>query len=222
MKHFAPFSVAVLVLVLAISAASQQPAANKPPTWAFPNGEQVPQTLRKEEPVPVSVPGSSKTYTPAQIDDGFNPPDWFPDEHPPIPQVVAHGNGKVVRACANCHLTTGMGHPESAIVTGFSVSYFIRQMEDMKAGDRKTGGIMDNIAGGMSEEDMRQAAEYFAALKPIPYVKVVETDTVEKSYVERGGMRLRAIGGELSLWAIELSCCRKTKSGSCGAIRTVP
>ena len=192
MRHFTWISIAVLTLVFAIAAAPQQPAASMGPGWAFPFGEQVAQSLRKEEPGPLKIPESAKTYTQAQIDDGFNPPDWFPDEHPPMPQVVARGGGKDVRACANCHLTTGMGHPESAIVTGFSVPYFVRQIEDMKSGDRRTGGIMDTISKAMSEEDVRQAAEYFASLKPFPYIKVVETETVEKSYVERGGMRLRA------------------------------
>jgi cytochrome c553 len=143
----------------------------------------------------LKVPGSAKAYTQAEIDDGMNPPDWFPDEHPPMPQVVAHGKGKDVRACANCHLTTGMGHPESAIVTAFGIPYFLRQMADMKSGDRKTGGIMDTIAKGMSEQDAQAAAEYFSGLKPFPYVKVIETETVDKSYVERGGMRLRSPDG---------------------------
>ena len=192
MKHFTWISIAVLTLVFAIDAVPQQPAASMGPGWAFPFGEQVAQSLRKEELGPLKIPGSARTYTQAQIDDGFNPPDWFPDEHPPMPQVVARGGGKDVRACANCHLTTGMGHPESAIVTGFSVPYFMRQIEDMKSGDRRTGGIMDTISKAMSEEDVRQASEYFASLKPFPYIKVVETETVEKSYVERGGMRLRA------------------------------
>jgi len=192
MRHFTWISIAVLTLVFAIDAAPQQPAASMGPGWAFPFGEQVAQSLRKEELGPLKIPGSARTYTQAQIDDGFNPPDWFPDEHPPMPQVVARGGGKDVRACANCHLTTGMGHPESAIVTGFSVPYFMRQIEDMKSGDRRTGGIMDTISKAMSEEDVRQASEYFASLKPFPYIKVVETETVEKSYVERGGMRLRA------------------------------
>ena len=192
MRHFTWISIAVLTLVFAIDAAPQQPAASMGPGWAFPFGEQVAQSLRKEELGPLKIPGSARTYTQAQIDDAFNPPDWFPDEHPPMPQVVARGAGKDVRACAQCHLATGMGHPESAIVTGFSVPYFMRQIDDMKSGDRKTGGIMDTISKAMSEEDARQAAEFFADLKPFPYVKVVETETVEKSYVERGGMRLRA------------------------------
>jgi cytochrome c553 len=195
MKHFTWGSIAVLLLVFAISAASQQQRAPTGPGWAFPFQDQVPKSLRTEEPGPLKVPGSTKMYTQAQIDDPLNPPDWFPDEHAPMPEVVAHGRGKDVRACATCHLASGMGHPESAIVTGFTVPYFMSQMADLKSGDRKTGGIMDTIAKATSDEDSQAAAEYFASLKPFPYVKVVETETVEKSYVERGGMRLRSPSG---------------------------
>lgn len=195
MKYFTWGSIAALLLVLATGATPQQQPATTGPGWAFPFRDQVAQTLRSEEPGLLKVPGSTKAYTQKQIDDPFNPPDWFPDEHPAMPPVVARGNGKDVRACANCHLTSGMGHPESAIVTGFDTPYFLRQMADMKSGDRKTGGIMDTLAKAASDEDAREAAAYFAGIKPIPYVKVVETETVEKSYVERGGMRLRLPSG---------------------------
>src|SRR4249920_3024427 len=109
MKRFSFLSIVALTLFLAIAAASQQPPFSRGPSWAFPSGE-TPQSLHKEGPGLLNVPGSSKAYTQQQIDDGSNPPDWFPDEHPLMPEVVAHGNGKGARACANCHLTTGMGH----------------------------------------------------------------------------------------------------------------
>ena len=64
------------------------------------------------------APGSARFYTQAQIDDPMNPPDWFPDEHPPMPQVVAHGNGTTVRACIGCHLANGHGHPENSRLPG--------------------------------------------------------------------------------------------------------
>jgi hypothetical protein len=63
-------------------------------------------------------------------------------------------------------------------------------MAEMKSGARKTGGSMDPIAKAISDEDARQAAEYFASLKPFPYIKVVEAATVPKSYVAQGNMRL--------------------------------
>lgn len=49
---------------------------------------------------------------------------------------------------------------------------------------------MINIAKAMTEEEMRDAAEYFAKLKLMPWTKVVESDTVPKFYFGRGNMRL--------------------------------
>ena len=42
---------------------------------------------------------------------------------------------------------------------------------------------MGPIARAVSDEDVRQAAEYFAAVKPTPFVKVIETATPPKTYV---------------------------------------
>jgi cytochrome c553 len=46
------------------------------------------------------------------------------------------------------------------------------------------------IARGMTDEQAREASEWFAALDPLPWVEVVETDTVPRTYVSRGYMRL--------------------------------
>ena len=35
--------------------------------------------------------GSTRSFTQAQIDDQFNPPDWFPEEHGPLPTVIQKG-----------------------------------------------------------------------------------------------------------------------------------
>ncbi len=45
-------------------------------------------------------------------------------------------------------------------------AYLIRQMAYYKAGTRKDDERMGPIAKVTSDEDIRQAAEYFAALKP--------------------------------------------------------
>ncbi len=65
--------VAVL-LVPAIGAAPQQQTAPAGPGWAFPVRDPNPPAAA-EEPGPLKAPGSAKTYTRAQIDDTFNPPD---------------------------------------------------------------------------------------------------------------------------------------------------
>jgi hypothetical protein len=69
------------------------------------------------------VPGSTRTYTRSQIDSFNDPPDWFPDEHPPTPTIVARGKGPQVRACVSCHLSTGMGHPENSRLAGAPSGY---------------------------------------------------------------------------------------------------
>src|SRR5262245_62604385 len=110
--------VALFISVVSIGVYSQQ-RAGADLAWAFPvkNGD-----LPPEEAGPKSVPGSAKTYTPAQIEDLSNPPDWFPEEHPPAPQIVQHGHGDAL-ACGACHLMSGVGHPESADMTGFTAEY---------------------------------------------------------------------------------------------------
>ena len=188
--------VLALLFVLAIRAASPQQEPGKDLSWAFP--AVVEQTL----PASVDdgglrhVPGSTRAYTLAQLEDQFNPADWFPDDHAPMPEVVKHGRPPMVRACAACHLASGMGHPESSDLTGLSVEYFVQQMADIRSGARKDTTRMTDIGKATSEADAREAAEWFATLKPRPWVRVVESNTVPKSFIGNARMRfLRPEGG---------------------------
>jgi len=182
MKRF----VGILLLVIATGMA----CAAERPGWAFPVTDKV-QPPSRDDGKAKTAPGSSLSLTRAQIDDLFNPPDWYPDLHPPMPAVVAHGDkARNVRACASCHLPTGTGHDESAYLAGLPVNYFIRQMADYKSGDRKGSGMMIGMAKTMTDEEVRAAAEYFASLKPRPWIRVVEADTVPKTYVAKGNKRL--------------------------------
>ena len=176
--------------MLSIAVTSQQ-QAGKDPSWAFPviNG-----ALPAEEPGPKSVPGSAKSYTPAQIDDLLNPPDWFPDQHAPAPPIVQKGHGAAL-ACGSCHLMSGMGHPESADVAGFTADYVVQQMADFRSGARKDSARMNGIAKAVTDEESRQAGEWFAAVKPHVWTKVTEGATVPKTIVGQGRMRFLAPGG---------------------------
>jgi cytochrome c553 len=169
---------------------SQQPAG-KDLSWAFPviNG-----TLPAEEPGPKNVPGSTKNYTPAQIDDLLNPPDWFPDQHTAAPAIVQKGHGAAL-ACGSCHLMSGLGHPESADVAGLTAAYIVQQMADFKSGARKDAARMNGIAKAMTDEESQQAADWFAAVKPQVWTKVTEASTVPKTIVGQGRMRFLAPGG---------------------------
>jgi len=164
------------------------------PGWAYPVN---PAPKPPDTTTPIQLPGSAKKYTQAQIDDGFNPPDWYPQDHPPMPDVVAHGRKETnARACALCHLTSGGGHPESAGISGLPVGYFIRQMNEFKSGVRNGARAvaMTPIAKGLNQEDFKAAAEYFASIKYPVWYKVVEGDTVPKSYLGNGAMRFPVEG----------------------------
>jgi cytochrome c553 len=136
---------------------------------------------------PVHVPGSTKEYDAAEVASNSNPPDWFPDEHGPAPRIVKGEAGVTMMACGSCHLMSGQGHPESADIAGLPADYIVRQMNYFKSGTRKDDARMGPIAKSTSDEDVRQAAEYFVALKPITWVTVIETNTPPKTYVNTAG-----------------------------------
>src|SRR5271170_1005729 len=152
------------------------------PDWAFNIPDKVQPTAVRPDGI-VRVPGSAKEYDAAKI--AGNPPDWFPDEHPAAPPVVTSGTGKRF-ACGSCHLMSGQGHSESADIAGQPAEYLIRQMTYYKSGTRKDDARMGPIAKITSDEDVREAAEYFAALKPIAWVKVIETATPPKTFIATG------------------------------------
>jgi cytochrome c553 len=213
---------AVVALALSVAfahgllvAAADEP----PPAWAYgftappppstngaspapPAPAATPAAPAAPDPTPRQVPGSPATFTLAEIRNGFGPADWFPGDHPPMPDIVAHGKRPDVRACALCHYPNGKGRPENAGVSGLPVSYFIQTMNDFKSGARRSAdarkantNIMIAIAKGMTDEEVKAAAEYFAAMKWTPWIKVVETATVPKTRIA-GGMFLKLAGAE--------------------------
>jgi cytochrome c553 len=175
--------------IFAAVAFSQQGSGVKP-AWAFPVADKDQPSVT--EPAEArQLQGSAKSYTPAQIDDLLNPPDWYPEEHGALPQIVQNGKAPNALACGSCHLLSGKGHPESADISGLPLEYLIRTMNDFKSGARIDTARMNGIAKAVSDEEIRQASEWAAKLKPGAWIKVVEADTLPKSYVSiRGRMRL--------------------------------
>ena len=70
--------------------------------WAY---QALEETLISFDDEPRTLPGSPNSYTQTEIDDPFNPPDWFPEDHAPMPEVVARGLDDQVRACSNLRQT---------------------------------------------------------------------------------------------------------------------
>ena len=172
----------------------QQPSApasalpsppQREPAWAFPVQA---GSLPAEAPEAKSIEGSTKKYTPQEIDNLLSPPDWFPEAHKPAPGIVQKGHGAAL-ACGSCHLMSGLGHPESADLTGFTADYIVQQMLDFKNGTRKDYARMNGISKEVSDQESREAAEWFASLSRKKWSRVVEAAMVPKTFVGQGRMR---------------------------------
>jgi cytochrome c553 len=196
-----PFSVVFLLSTAATF------AADKPPAWAY--GIPAEPAAHAPQP-PRAAPdqsakhlaGSTAEFTRAQIGDRFGPADWYPGDHPAMPEVVAHGRKPDIWACALCHYPNGKGRPENAGVSGLPVSYFVHQMHDFRDGLRKSAdpnkrntNLMIVYAKAMTDDEIKAAAEYFGSMKWTPWIKVVESSNVPKTRLA-GGMFLPLPGNE--------------------------
>ena len=166
--------------------------------------------------------GSRRTYWLVDLSDWQNVVDWFPNEHVPMPSVVQHGPaslGTQTRACAFCHKTTGGGRPDNAPVAGLPAPYFLRQLEDFRAGRRKSSdpcksniATMIALAQAMSEDEEGAAAEYYAAQRGGPPVPLIETNGVHRQHTLPAIGTSRPAANVLSRWSIASSKWRKIRN----------
>jgi cytochrome c553 len=180
-------SLLIVASLSALSLATPQLGTLRQPSWAFQVIDPA-APAQPEDAGPIRVPGSNRTYTRADIENLAAPPDWFPEENAPKPDIVLRGRGAVL-ACGACHLMSGLGHPESADLSGLRAEYIVQQLQDFKSGVRKDMSRMNTISAAMTDDEMKQSAEWFAARKPAPWNRVVETATVPKSFIGPGRMR---------------------------------
>src|SRR4051794_28227597 len=163
-------------------------AADAPPEWAYPV---TPPDFKQppDDGVPRRVPGSTATYTVTQLRDRFIAPVWHPGEHPALPEIVAQGRKPDVYACGFCHRADGPGGPENANLAGLPAAYIKQQMADYRSGARRTSvpgrnvDLMISLAKAANEAEIDAAAAYFASLRTRGVVRVVESDSVPRSYV---------------------------------------
>ena len=178
-----------LCAMIFVSLFSVAAFADGGPSWAYPVADNV-QPIVLDENELRRVPGSALSYKRKEIDDLFNPPIWFPELNVGMPRVVQNGAPPGVRACAACHLTSGQGHPESGHIAGLPAAYFVRQIEDYRAGLRHDPVWMTKMSAAMTDADVKSAADWFSKIKPIAWVRVVEAETIPRSYFNRSRKRL--------------------------------
>jgi cytochrome c553 len=180
---------AILTLAAVFAVSAQQPAARQPPKeippalhWAYGyaggaaplNNNARPGAAPQQAVDPnevVKIPGSTQVLRRAIFrrvtgDEGVKEvPDWAPDSHAPMPDIVKFGrsikdangnylsptdrNGNIVyaaggiedggiRACGFCHSAHGLGHPGNGAIAGLPASYLMQQMEDYRNGLRNS------------------------------------------------------------------------------------
>ena len=77
-------------------------AADAPPPWAYGFTTPPPSSPPAAAPAPApaaaldnttthTLEGSKLSFTRAQIANRYGPADWFPEDHPAMPDIVAHG-----------------------------------------------------------------------------------------------------------------------------------
>jgi len=176
---------AIGLLVMALAS----PAGAQDLSWAYPPAVTPPPV---DPATPLRVAGSAAQFTVGDIDNYFKAMDWFPSEHPPMPEVpLAVGRPPELRACAVCHLPNGAGHPESSNLAGQSVAYITRQMAAFAHDERASARtkLMTATAKAADEHDVAVAAAYFAALPPVNVSRVEEASMVPRTVVGAGAMR---------------------------------
>src|SRR5262249_17042314 len=178
---------AASTIAFAVLPATFVQAADDFPAWAYGFNSAPPPGTQPARPNPPqqldnvtlhSIPGSKFQFTRAQIANRYRPADWSPEDHPSMPHVAATGKVSAqpqVYACSLCHYPNGKGRPENANVTGLTYEYIVQQLTDFRSGARKTSdprkgntGLMMNFAQSMTDEEIKDAATYFAAIPSSP------------------------------------------------------
>ena len=241
----ASFAVMALVSSAAIAAPSpqgqdQNKDAPHPLAWAYAvPPAPLPPPPAVDEAAVKSIPGSTQSFTMKQIRDTGNPVDWFPTDHPPMPSIVAHrrspGVNPWVGSCGLCHYPNGKGRPENAGVAGLPEGYILEQLADFKNGARRTADpgkrntvTMSGNAAGITDQEAKEAAEYFASLKMTPWIKVIETETVPKVrnaggfYVPVEGNETEPIGKRILEMPVDPDATETYRNPHSGWIAYVP
>lgn len=216
-------------------------ASGDPLPWAYavppPPPAGAPPAPAPDNTTKLTHPGSTLSFTAAELRNRFGAADWFPQDRParPAPEIVAKGRGPNVWSCTLCHLPSGKGRPENAGVTGLSASYFVQTMMDYKLGRRKSAeprkanvNLMIGFAKEMTEEEIHAAADYYAQIPMTPWIRVVEATTVPKTrsaaglWVPLPGNEKEPLGARLIEMPEDMHLAETLRSTRSGFVAYVP
>lgn len=161
-----------------------------------------PVTPVADDGVKRTLPGTGRSFTRNESYFDYGPADWYPEDHPAMPDVVAKGKqADGVRACALCHYPNGQGKMENGGVAGLPAAYIQQQLADFKSGARRSAdprkantNEMAQIAKRLTDEEAKAAAEYFASMSWRKWVRVVESDQAPRVRATTNGLFLPVAG----------------------------
>ena len=191
--------VLMLIVLSMVGGTVPVSVADDPPSWAYPATPPVFERP-KDTGARQRIVGSARSYTLTQLADAFNPPDWYPAEHGPMPDPVGKGHMPSIKACASCHLPNGQGFPQSANLAGLPTDYIAAQLNNFALGNRlpALGNLnidMGTIARAMTPAEIRSASVYFSRLKVRPWIKVTEARAAPTTEIVEGDLVIQTADG---------------------------
>lgn len=201
--------IASLPMLLAASTAD-------PPSWAYgyktppsktdkvplcPNNSRpidcaYPATVVADGDIKRQLPNTFLSFSRNEAYADYSPADWYPQDHPPMPAIVAKGRERDgVRACALCHYPNGQGKMENGGLAGLPAEYILQQLDNFKKGLRRSAdprkanvNEMRRIAASLTDAEANAAANYFASMPWRPWTQVIETEQVPSVRVTTNGL----------------------------------
>lgn len=100
---------------------------------------------------------------------------------------------QLAASCMACHTADGSrGSPANPILKGQHPEYLVKQLTEYKSGKRQNA-IMQGMAAGLSEEDMRHIAAFYASKESPPgFARNKDTVTLGER-IWRGGVSSKGI-----------------------------
>jgi cytochrome c553 len=189
MGPMARMLVTLALLGLAAPLLFAQTNTDPPPAWLFPID--APGAAVADQNEVMHLARSKITFTTAQLTDLFFAPDWYPEAHDVLPQIVAYGRAPDVYACGYCHSPSGQGRPENASLAGLPVAYIEQQVADFKSAARRRlwtapyrpSDLMTHLALFVTPDEVASAAQYFSKQRLLPRVAVMERTHVPRARV---------------------------------------
>ena len=94
------------------------------------------------------------------------------------PPIVESGRRPAVGACGDCHPVNGAGRPGMSTLAGLPREYIAHQIADFQKRFRTSSDArlraMVYVSAALTEDEIAEASEFYASIKPTPWIRVVE------------------------------------------------